>query len=81
MDHLIYVIVIFGPVMNLPQLLKIWIHKDAGGVSFISWMSFSLFSLIWALYGILHKDKPIIMMNIALMVIQTLIAIGVLLYG
>jgi len=67
--------------MNLPQLFKIWLHKDASGVSFISWMSFSVFSLIWLMYGILHKDKPIILMNLALVVIQALIATGAFLYG
>lgn len=66
--------------MNLPQLFKIWLQKDATGVSFISWASFSIFSLAWLVYGILHREKPIIFMNLLLMVIQALIATGVILY-
>lgn len=80
-DRLIYVVVIFGPIMNLPQLLKIWMYKDATGVSALSWSAFSIGSLIWLLYGIAHRDKPIIYMNTALMVIQALIATGTILYG
>jgi len=79
-DHLIYGVVIIGPVMNLPQLLQIWIKKNAAGVSTISWASFALFSFIWLLYGIYHKEKPLIIMNSALIVIQGSIVISALLY-
>ncbi len=80
-DRLIYVVVILCPIMNLPQLLKIWILKDASGVSLISWVSFSVFSFAWLVYGISHKDKPIVFMNFALMIMQVFIAVGTFLYG
>ena len=80
-DRLIYVVVILGPIMNLPQLFKVWFHKDASGVSFVSWMSFSIFSIIWMAYGVVHKEKPIMLMNFFLAIIQALIAAGVLMYG
>lgn len=80
-DHLIYIVVILGPIMNLPQLFKIWLSKDATGVSITSWLSFSIFSMVWFVYGILHKEKPIIFMNLTLIVIQALIAVGTFLYG
>jgi uncharacterized protein with PQ loop repeat len=80
-DRVIYVVVILGPVMNLPQLFKIWIYRDATGVSFVSWTGFTIFSVIWFIYGVLHREKPIIFMNVFIMVIQALIAMGSFLYG
>jgi len=80
-DKIIYVAVIVGPIMNLPQLFKIWMYQNASGVSFVSWISFSIISVLWLIYGVLHKNKPIIFMNFALMIIQALIALGTLLYG
>lgn len=80
-DKFIYIIVFLVPIMNLPQLLQIWVNKDASGVSLISWTSFSIFSFIWFVYGTIHKDKPIIIMNSTLMIIQAYIAYGVYLYG
>ena len=80
MDHLIYGVVIIGPIMNLPQLFQIWLKKNAQGVSAVSWASFALFSFIWLIYGLLHKDKPLIYMNTALIVIQIFIVTGALLY-
>jgi uncharacterized protein with PQ loop repeat len=80
-DRLIYIVVVVGPIMNVPQLYKIWAHKDATGVSAVSWIGFSVGSLLWIVYGVAHKDKPIIIMNVALMIIQALIAVGTVLYG
>ncbi len=80
-DRIIYIAVIVGPIMNIPQLLRVWMTQDATGVSFISWTGFSIISVIWLGYGMLHKDKPILLMNFSLMIIQALIAIGTLIYG
>ena len=80
-DKFIYIAVIIGPIMNLPQLFKIFYYQDASGVSFVSWLSFSIISLIWLVYGIVHKNKPILIMNFFLMIIQALIAIGAIMYG
>ncbi len=80
-DKIIYVAVFLGPIMNFPQLYKIWYYQDAGGVSFISWISFSIFSLIWLIYGILHKNKAIIITDFLLLIIQVAIAVGAFLYS
>lgn len=80
-DRIIYIVVFVGPIMNLPQLFKIWLYRDATGVSFVSWIGFAVFSVVWLAYGILHKEKPIIFMNLFLMVVQALIAIGAFVYG
>ena len=79
-DKLIYFVVFLGPILNLPQLIKIIIIKDASGLSILSWLGFSSLSLIWMGYGILHEDKPIIYANIGLFSIQILIIIGIFLY-
>ncbi len=80
-DKIIYAVVIIAPVLNLPQLFEVWFNRNAAGVSFMSWFGFSIVSVIWLIYGILHKEKPIIFMNIALAVVQGLVALGVILYG
>lgn len=80
-DKLILAIAIMVPVFNLPQLFKIWGYKDAAGVSFISWISFAIFSVLWLCYGILHKEKPLIVMYFFLIIIQVLIAVGAFIYG
>lgn len=80
-DKVIYAVAVIAPILNLPQLFEVWFNRNAAGVSFISWFGFSIVSVIWLIYGILHKEKPIIFMNIALAVVQGLVALGVVLYG
>ncbi|MEX2054477.1 MAG: SemiSWEET family transporter [Candidatus Colwellbacteria bacterium] len=79
-DKFIYLIVFITPITNIPQLLTIWTKHDASGVSALSWSSFAVISIIWTIYGVLHKDKPIIIMSALLVVVQGLIAIGAIIY-
>ena len=80
-NKLILCVVVIGPLMNVPQLLQIITTHSAAGVSFVSWASFAVISLIWFFYGILHNDKPIMFTNAALVILQSCIAISVLIYS
>ncbi len=79
-DKLMYAVAIICPLITLPQLLKIWVYQDATGVSALSWLGFSIISVLWMYYGILHKEKPLIVMNIAFATMQLLTAIGAIRY-
>jgi uncharacterized protein with PQ loop repeat len=79
-DKYILMVVVAAPLTNLPQLLRVWGGKDATGVSAVSWTFFSLISISWFFYGIIHNDRYIISMNLALMAIQALIALGAIIY-
>ena len=80
-DKVMYLIAVLVPIAHIPQLVKIWYLKDASGISLISWTSFIVFSLFWLIYGILHKEKPIILMYFFLLLIQISIVYGGFLYG
>lgn len=80
-DKLIYFVAFATPITNLPQLFEVWYSKSAQGVSFISWTMFAVISVTWLIYGIIHKEKPIIFMNALLIIVQSLIAIGAFVYG
>ena len=81
LDRMIYGVAIFGPVMTIPQLTKIWIEKNAAGVSALSWAAYLVAAIFWLIYGFAHKDKPIILTNILWIILHTLIVIGTLMYG
>ena len=80
-DKLMYALAIITPLTNLPQLLKIWLYNNAAGVSSLSWAMFTLMSAMWFIYGLVHKERPIWIMNGALIFIQSMIAIGAVVYG
>jgi len=81
MDRFIYVVAVFGPVISLPQIWKIWILKEAVGVSAITWSGYLLIAIFWLIYGFMHKEKPIIFANVLWLFIHSTIVIGVVIYG
>ncbi len=80
-DKLIYVVVILGPLLTISQPLKIFSQKTAEGVSLITWIVFFVSAIIWLGYGIIHKDKPIIIANILWILIEGAAIAGILIYG
>lgn len=79
-DKFLYIVVFVAPLSNIPQLMKVWVDKNASWVSAISWFSFAVISLSWLIYWILHKDKHITIMNFLFIIVQSIIAIGALVY-
>jgi len=79
-DKFMLVVSVLVPLVNLPQLFKIFLNQDASGVSLISWFFLSIFSFFWIIYGVLHKDKPIFFMHLFLFFIQIAITVGTFIY-
>ena len=80
-DHLIYVFTIIVPVMTLPQVYKIWFYQTAEGVSLVTWGVLFVNAFVWLSYGIVHKEKPLIILNICLIAINGAIVLGILLFA
>jgi len=79
-EKLAYVAGIASPIVTLPQLFQIWITHDASGISLITWISYLLIVIIMTIYGIIHKEKPLIIMYGSLILIDLLIIIGAIIY-
>ena len=80
LDKIIYAVVLVDIVMTVPQLIDIWIGKNASGVSVASWSAYTATSFIWLFYGFVHKDKPIILSSLLWMFLDIAIVIGALIY-
>jgi MtN3 and saliva related transmembrane protein len=81
LDKGIYAIGVLGPIMTLPQVFKIWVEKNATGVSLISWSAYLIIASIWLIYGVIHKEKPIIVNYGAWIVFHSSVIVGIILYG
>jgi uncharacterized protein with PQ loop repeat len=80
-DRAIYFMGAFGVVMTIPQGAKIWIGKDASGVSVISWSAYLIGAIFWLIYGVMHKEKPIIFTYSLWIVLYVIIVTGVIIYS
>jgi uncharacterized protein with PQ loop repeat len=80
-DKSIFYVAILGPLFTIPQVLQIWLLKDASGVSLVSWSSYIAIAIFWLAYGCLHNERPIIIANILWLVFQVAIVAGTVIYG
>jgi uncharacterized protein with PQ loop repeat len=80
-DTLAYVVSILSLLFTVDQVRIIWVQHDASGVSFLSWVFYTISAFVWLFYGIIHKDKVIIITNFLWVVFSLVIVIGVVVYG
>ena len=81
LDHIIFFIGVLGPILTLPQLIKVWAGKDASGLSMMTWSLWLFVDSIWILYGFAHRIYPIVISHGAYMLVQTGVVAGIILYG
>ena len=80
-DRIVYIAAIIGPLFGLPQVIKIWVEKSTAGVSILTWAALIPYQAVWLLYGIIHKEKPIILVNILWIIIEAFVVAGMLIHG
>lgn len=80
LDKFIYPIGLIAPIMTVPQLLDVWTHKGIQGISVPTWSAYSFVAGLWTIYGLYHKEKPIILANLLLLILDASIVTSVLLY-
>jgi uncharacterized protein with PQ loop repeat len=74
-DSLIYLAVVIGPLLTLPQLYSIWVEGQKG-VSIVSWVAYLIGAIIWLAYGVKHNDKPLIIVEAIWVLLDIMIIIG-----
>lgn len=67
-------------LMTLPQVLTIWVGRDAGGVSLVSWVSYLVSACLWFVYGLQKRDKTIYLACIGWILLDAAIVVGVFVY-
>ena len=80
-DKIVLVIAFLAPLIEIPQLVEIYLRKSAENVSLFTWGLFVLFGIPWLIYGIVHREKPIIILYTLWIIIDSVIVVGILLYG
>lgn len=79
-DVTVYVVSIVSPILTIPQIINIYSVQDATGVSALTWGAYTLFSLPWILYGIVHREKVLIVNNTLWFIANASVFIGALIY-
>ncbi len=81
LDVLIYLAAVAAPLALLPQALKLYTTHDAAGLALPTWVILGVLNLLWLVYGYKHRENPIMITNVALMILNFSIAMGIVLYA
>jgi uncharacterized protein with PQ loop repeat len=80
-DKLFYFGGVLSPIATFPQVIKIFFEKNVNGLSIETWTMYFLGAVAMLLYGLVHRQKPIIFMNVVVLPFYLLIIVGILIYG
>lgn len=78
MDKVVYFFSACGILILVPQLVQIWVHHNTSGVSLVTWSGFTMGTLFWLLYGIIHGERPLIAANLAAFIVNVSIVVGIM---
>ncbi len=81
LDRVVLAVGIIGPLTSIPQILKIYVLQDATGVSVISWGTWALLDIPWIIYGIVHRERPIVVTYCLWLFVNTMVFAGAVMYG
>ncbi|HEX7042466.1 MAG TPA: SemiSWEET family transporter [Patescibacteria group bacterium] len=77
-DKVMYFVATIAPIMTIPQLYRVWVLRQTQGVSLLTWGGYAVVSGLWLIYAFIHKDKPIMLTNFLLLILDAAIFIGVI---
>jgi uncharacterized protein with PQ loop repeat len=72
---------VFTLVMTVPQILEIWINRQAAGVSLLSWGAYWLSALVWFWYGVHKHDRNIYLPCVGWLLLDSAVIAGAVIYG
>ena len=81
LDRLVLVVGVIGPLVTVPQILKIYVTHDASGISLVSWGMWALLDIPWILYGIAHREPPIVITYTLYCILNSIVVVEAVMLG
>lgn len=80
LDNLCLVFSVLMPATTIPQIWAIYMYQNVSGISLSMWVLYSIGVIPFLIYGIVHKEKPLIILNILWLIAQITVIVGILLF-
>lgn len=76
----VMVVATLSPLITVPQLLNIYVTRDVSGVSQVTWLAYVFTASMWFSYGVIHRERVLIVNGMLGMLLGSLISLGIVLY-
>lgn len=80
LTKLVLAMAVIEPLMTIPQIYEIWIKKQTAGVSLLTWSFYILAAIVWLLYGLKIKDKPLMVASTLWVLVEILVVGGLIIH-
>jgi uncharacterized protein with PQ loop repeat len=80
MDALAYMASFTALFFTLDQVRIIWIEHTTAGVSLLAWIFYTVSASVWLCYGLVHRERVIIIVNSFAVLANGLIVVGLLMW-
>lgn len=77
-DRMVMLLGVIYPLATAPQLYNVWALNRTDGLSGVTSVIGLIVSIIWTIYGLLHRQKPIWVANLVWIGVHTAMAAGIL---
>lgn len=77
LNILVWFAVVAGPIMTIPQIYTIWV-EGTKGASLLSWAAYLVVAFIWLIYGLVHRERPIVIAQTAWILLDSTIVVGLI---
>jgi MtN3 and saliva related transmembrane protein len=78
LNKVIMLVAIIEPLTTLPQIIEVFTKQNVSGVSVWTWSLYLLAEVIWLIYGLAIKNRPVIVTNFLWILMDSSVVIGVL---
>lgn len=79
-DRAAYVVSLLFPVFTIPQVIMLYSTKDSSGISLVTWLAYLVLSILFLIFVLVDKIRPLILAQIAWIFIEIAMIIGILIY-
>lgn len=79
-DRILPLLSLLTMAMTVPQVWTIWVERNVGGVSALSWGTYLLASCVWLVHGLRQHDPKMWVACIGWVALDAAVVVGVLLY-
>ncbi len=80
MDKLAYLASFASIFFTLDQVRIVWLDHTTAGISLLAWMFYTVSAVVWLGYGLVHRERVIIVVNAIACITNGLVFIGVLVW-
>lgn len=79
LKNFITVLSILSPFTNIPQLIEVY-QARSGDLSLLSWSLYVVFTIPFIIYGIIDRDRMVLINSCINLILLSTILVGILLY-